>query len=176
MKDIQTLNEEARKGTYDVTAISFHAYAYVADKYALLPHGASIGDNYGPIVVAHNEVDASQISELTIAIPGTLTSAFLTLRLYNPNGPDQGSAFFGGPKSSGPFDGLQAEYARVPFANVGPMKLPEEISRVEGPRDTNLLQVEPTVLDERYHDSGRNERNQRIPGIQPAGAPIPDSQ
>ena len=48
LKDIQTLNEEAHKGTYDVTAISFHAYAYVADKYALLPHGASIGDNYGP--------------------------------------------------------------------------------------------------------------------------------
>src|SRR5216683_4406473 len=52
LKDIQTLNEEASKGTYDVTAISFHAYAYVADKYALLPHGASMGDNYGPIVVA----------------------------------------------------------------------------------------------------------------------------
>src|SRR5436190_24301874 len=72
LKDIQTLNEEARKGTYDVTAISFHAYAYVADKYALLPHGASIRDNYGPIVVAHNEVDASQICQLTTAIPGTV--------------------------------------------------------------------------------------------------------
>src|SRR5512138_1284262 len=52
LKDIQTLNEEAMRGTYDVTAISFHAYAYVADKYVLLPHGASIGDNYGPIVVS----------------------------------------------------------------------------------------------------------------------------
>ena len=52
LKDIQTLNEEAMRGTYDVTAISFHAYAYIADKYALLPHGASIGDNYGPIVVS----------------------------------------------------------------------------------------------------------------------------
>src|SRR5678816_3002553 len=50
LKDIQTLNEEAMRGTYDVTAISFHAYAYIHDKYALLPHGASIGDNYGPIV------------------------------------------------------------------------------------------------------------------------------
>lgn len=85
LNDIQTLNEEARKGTYDVTAISFHAYAYVADKYALLPHGASIGDNYGPIVVAHDEVDATQISELTIAVPGTLTSAFLALSIYEPN-------------------------------------------------------------------------------------------
>ena len=85
LKDIQTLNEEATRGTYDVSAISFHAYAYVADKYALLPHGASIGDNYGPILVAHNEVDASQISKLKIAVPGTLTSAFLALSIFEPN-------------------------------------------------------------------------------------------
>ena len=85
LQDIQTLNEEARKGTYDVTAISFHAYAYVADKYALLPHGASIGDNYGPIVVAHNEVGASLISDLKIAVPGKLTSAFLALSIFEPN-------------------------------------------------------------------------------------------
>ena len=85
LKDIQTLNEEARKGTYDVTAISFHAYAYVADKYALLPHGASIGDNYGPIVVATQEFDPSEISNLTIAVPGTLTSAFLALSIFEPN-------------------------------------------------------------------------------------------
>jgi len=58
----------------------------------------------------------------------------------------------------------------------GQLKLPEEISRVEGPRDTNLLQVEPTVIDERYNTSGRNERQQRIPGVLPAGSPIPDSQ
>ena len=52
LNDIQTLNEEAMRGTYDVTAVSFHVYAYIADKYALLPHGASIGDKYGPIVVS----------------------------------------------------------------------------------------------------------------------------
>jgi 1,4-dihydroxy-6-naphthoate synthase len=85
LKDIQTLNEEARKGTYDVTAISFHAYAYVADKYALLPHGASIGDNYGPIVVANEELDPADLSNVRIAVPGTLTSAFLALSLYSPN-------------------------------------------------------------------------------------------
>jgi 1,4-dihydroxy-6-naphthoate synthase len=85
LKDIQTLNEEARKGTYDVTAISFHAYAYVADKYALLPHGASIGDNYGPIVVANQELDPAQLSAVTVAIPGTLTSAFLALSIHTPN-------------------------------------------------------------------------------------------
>jgi 1,4-dihydroxy-6-naphthoate synthase len=85
LKDIQTLNEEASKGTYDVTAISFHAYAYVADKYALLPHGASIGDNYGPIVVANEDLDPSELSKVKIAVPGTLTSAFLALSIYHPN-------------------------------------------------------------------------------------------
>ena len=84
LKDIQTLNEEARKGTYDVTAISFHAYAYIADKYALLPHGASIGDNYGPVVVANEELDPSEISKVKIAVPGTLTSAFLALSIHTP--------------------------------------------------------------------------------------------
>ena len=85
LKDIQTLNEEATRGTYDVTAISFHAYAYVADKYALLPHGASIGDNYGPIVVSREPGTPDDIPNLKIAIPGKLTSAFLALRLFNPD-------------------------------------------------------------------------------------------
>lgn len=84
LKDIQSLNEAAREGVYDVTAISFHAYAYVADKYALLPHGASIGDNYGPIVVANEELDVSELPNITIAVPGTLTSAFLALSIYTP--------------------------------------------------------------------------------------------
>jgi 1,4-dihydroxy-6-naphthoate synthase len=85
LKDIQTLNEEAMLGTYDVTAISFHAYAYVADKYALLPHGASIGDNYGPVVVSREAVTPEDIATLKIAVPGELTSAFLALRIYNPD-------------------------------------------------------------------------------------------
>jgi len=85
LKDIQTLNEEAMRGTYDVTAISFHAYAYVADKYALLPHGASIGDNYGPIVVSREPATPDDIPKLKIAIPGKLTSAFLALRIFNPD-------------------------------------------------------------------------------------------
>jgi 1,4-dihydroxy-6-naphthoate synthase len=83
LRDIQTLNEDARKGVYDVTAISFHAYAYVADKYALLPHGASIGDKYGPILVSKEPRDASDIPSMTIAVPGELTSAYLALRIYN---------------------------------------------------------------------------------------------
>ena len=84
LKDIQTLNEEAMQGTYDVTAISFHAYAYVADKYVLLPHGASIGDNYGPVVVSRETATPEDIPNLKIAIPGKLTSAFLALRIFNP--------------------------------------------------------------------------------------------
>ncbi|MEO8042612.1 MAG: MqnA/MqnD/SBP family protein [Acidobacteriota bacterium] len=83
LKDIQTLNEEAKKGVYDVTAISFHAYAYVSDKYALLPHGASIGDKYGPILVTKEPRTADEIGDMKIAIPGELTSAFLALRLFN---------------------------------------------------------------------------------------------
>lgn len=84
LEDIQTLNEKAMRGVYDVTAVSFHAYAYIADKYALLPHGASIGDNYGPIVVSRTPHKAENLSELKIAVPGTLTSAFLALRIFNP--------------------------------------------------------------------------------------------
>lgn len=84
LEDIQTLNEKAMRGVYDVTAISFHAYAYIADKYALLPHGASIGDNYGPIVVAREPFKAEDLSKVKVAVPGTLTSAFLALRIFNP--------------------------------------------------------------------------------------------
>lgn len=83
LKDIQTLNEEAMRGTYDVTAISFHAYAYIADTYALLPHGASIGDNYGPVLVASRPTKPEELSTLRIAVPGTLTSAFLALRIFD---------------------------------------------------------------------------------------------
>lgn len=83
LKDIQTLNENAKEGVYDVTAISFHAYSYVADKYALLPHGASIGDKYGPIVVSKEPRSADEIGSMKIAVPGELTSAFLALRIYN---------------------------------------------------------------------------------------------
>jgi 1,4-dihydroxy-6-naphthoate synthase len=83
LKDIQTLNEDAKRGVYDVTAISFHAYAYVSDKYALLPHGASIGDKYGPILVSKETRSPDDIGEMTIAIPGELTSAFLALRIFN---------------------------------------------------------------------------------------------
>ncbi len=85
LKDIQTLNEEAMRGTFDVTAISFHAYAYISDKYALLPHGASIGDNYGPIVVSREPIKAEDLSKVKVAVPGKLTSAFLALKIFEPS-------------------------------------------------------------------------------------------
>ncbi|MGH9308582.1 MAG: MqnA/MqnD/SBP family protein [Vicinamibacterales bacterium] len=83
LADIETLNRAAFEGRYEVTAVSFHAYAHLVDKYALLPHGASMGDRYGPIVVARKG-GATKVKGTRIAIPGTLTTAYLTLRLYEP--------------------------------------------------------------------------------------------
>jgi 1,4-dihydroxy-6-naphthoate synthase len=82
LRDIQTLNEWAREGKLDITAISVHAYAYLADKYAILTHGASMGDNYGPMVVTREPVGVEALRGKRIAIPGTMTSAFLALRLF----------------------------------------------------------------------------------------------
>lgn len=84
LSDIETLNRAAFDGKYEVTAVSFHAYAHLADKYALLAHGASMGDNYGPIVVARQDGGLSGVKGSRIAIPGELTTAYLTLRLYEP--------------------------------------------------------------------------------------------
>ncbi|HKG13333.1 MAG TPA: MqnA/MqnD/SBP family protein [Pyrinomonadaceae bacterium] len=84
LEDIQTLNEKATRGVYDVTAVSFHAYAYISEKYVLLPHGASIGEGYGPIVVAREPYAVEDIPRLKVAVPGTMTSAFLALRILSP--------------------------------------------------------------------------------------------
>ncbi|MFQ5988938.1 MAG: MqnA/MqnD/SBP family protein [Candidatus Methylomirabilales bacterium] len=81
LQDIETLNRWAMEARLPVTALSLHAYAYVADKYALLPHGASMGRQYGPIVVARRPLGLDELRRETIAIPGTLTTAFLTLRV-----------------------------------------------------------------------------------------------
>src|ERR1700755_2505229 len=84
LSDIETLNRAAFDGKYEVTAVSFHAYAHLADKYALLPHGASMGDRYGPIVVA-KAGGPTEGEGNRIAIPGPLTTAYLTLRIYEPD-------------------------------------------------------------------------------------------
>ena len=81
--DIQTLNQEALKGTYEMTAISFNAYTHVHQRYALLTVGSSIGDKYGPVLVAQNPLTPEQIKDAVIAVPGNLTTAYLALKLWN---------------------------------------------------------------------------------------------
>src|SRR5215831_15889254 len=85
LNDIETLNRKALEGEYEVSAVSFHAYAYLSDKYALLSCGASMGRNYGPIVVSGKPMQPKSLADKVVAIPGTLTTAFLALRLCEPN-------------------------------------------------------------------------------------------
>ena len=85
LADIETLNRAAFEGRYDVTAVSFHAYAHLVDRYALLPHGASMGDRYGPILVARRPLASGSLKGVKIGVPGRLTSAFLALQLYDPS-------------------------------------------------------------------------------------------
>ena len=82
LQDIQTLNERATRGELDISAISIHAYAHVCDQYALLPSGASMGDGYGPMLVARQRHGREEIARRRIAVPGTMTSAFLALQLW----------------------------------------------------------------------------------------------
>src|SRR6185369_6707828 len=82
LQDIQTLNERATRGEFDISAISIHAYEYVSAQYALLPSGASMGDGYGPMLVAPRKLSREQVSQSKIAVPGTMTSAFLALQLW----------------------------------------------------------------------------------------------
>jgi 1,4-dihydroxy-6-naphthoate synthase len=82
LRDIQTLNEWALEGKLEVTAISLHAYPFVQDRYALLPHGASMGSGYGPVVVARHALTKDELRGVGIAVPGTMTTAFLVLRMY----------------------------------------------------------------------------------------------
>jgi 1,4-dihydroxy-6-naphthoate synthase len=84
LKDIQSLNQDAINGRYEVSAISFAAYPFVKDKYMLMPCGASMGDNYGPMVIAKPGVTKENLKDKTIAIPGKLTTAYLTLQLWMP--------------------------------------------------------------------------------------------
>jgi 1,4-dihydroxy-6-naphthoate synthase len=83
LSDIESLNRAAFEGTYEITAVSIHAYAHLTDRYILLPHGASMGDRYGPVVVARKD-GPSSLKGLCVAVPGELTTAFLALRLFDP--------------------------------------------------------------------------------------------
>ena len=86
LQDIETLNRRALKGELEVSAVSIHAYAFLLDKYALLPSGCSMGDHYGPMVIARKPMAVSDLANIKMAIPGTMTTAFLALRLLLPQG------------------------------------------------------------------------------------------
>jgi 1,4-dihydroxy-6-naphthoate synthase len=126
LADIETLNRAAFSGTYEVTAVSFHAYAHLVDKYALLPHGASMGDKYGPVVVAPGGSSRSPgvagVKGSRVAIPGTLTTAYLALRIFEPD----------------------FEYVVVPFDEI-------QQAVVDGKADAGLLIHEGQLT---YQDEG----------------------
>jgi 1,4-dihydroxy-6-naphthoate synthase len=84
LEDIETLNRKAIEGVYDITAVSFHAYYRIRTKYVLMEAGASVGDGYGPIVVSKRPLSRQDLDDVTIAVPGELTTAFLAFRLYSP--------------------------------------------------------------------------------------------
>lgn len=85
LEDIESLNRKATNGQYELTAISYHAYPYIADKYVLMASGSSVGDGYGPMVVSTRRLAPEELKGKRIAIPGTLTTAFLTLKLFQPD-------------------------------------------------------------------------------------------
>lgn len=83
--DIETLNRKALEGFYDITAVSFHAYPYIQDKYAIMPSGGSVGEGYGPMIVALRNIPLEEITKVKIAVPGTMTTAYLALKLFAPD-------------------------------------------------------------------------------------------
>lgn len=105
LRDIQTLNDWAKEGKLESSAVSVHAFAYVADKYALLRHGGSFGDGYGPMIVSEKEIPLEELRETVIAVPGVLTSAFLQLNLWFADK-------FG--------EGVKPKYEVIPFDEIIP--------------------------------------------------------
>ena len=123
LQDIETLNRRALKGELEVTAISIHAYAYLLEKYALLPSGCSMGDRYGPMVVVRRDMKIDELSRCRIAVPGTMTTAFLALRLLLPGGFEHEVMPFDqilNAVESGKFDaGLIIHEGQLTFQNQG---------------------------------------------------------
>ena len=123
LQDIETLNRRALRGELEVTAVSLHAFAHLADKYALLPSGCSMGDRYGPMVVSRRPLTIGDLPNVKIAVPGTLTTAFLALRLLLPQGFAHEVVPFDqiiGAVSAGRFDaGLIIHEGQLTFQNQG---------------------------------------------------------
>jgi 1,4-dihydroxy-6-naphthoate synthase len=123
LQDIETLNRRALRAELDVTAVSIHAYAYLLEKYALLPSGCSMGDRYGPMVVARRPMTVADLKKVRIAVPGTMTTAFLALRLLLPEGFAHDVVPFDqilGEVAAGKFDaGLIIHEGQLTFQNQG---------------------------------------------------------
>ncbi len=123
LQDIETLNRRAMRGELEVSAVSIHAYAHLLDKYALLPSGCSMGDKYGPMVVARRPMTVNELERVKIAIPGTMTTAFLTLRLLLPGGFEYDVVPFDeiiGAVASGKYEaGLIIHEGQLTFQNQG---------------------------------------------------------
>src|SRR6266550_1492370 len=111
LQDIQTLNERATRGELDISAVSIHAYAYVSDQYALLPSGASMGDGYGPVLVAKKKLSRDEIAGQRIAVPGKMTSAFLALQLWLGQGTEH-------PAATPPLAQAKFNFSVVPFDKI----------------------------------------------------------
>jgi 1,4-dihydroxy-6-naphthoate synthase len=123
LQDIETLNRRALNGELEVSAVSIHAYAHLLDKYALLPSGCSMGDKYGPMVVARRPMSFEDLKKVKIAVPGTMTTAFLTLRLLLPGGFEYDVVPFDeiiGVVAGGKYDaGLIIHEGQLTFQNQG---------------------------------------------------------
>src|SRR5271166_6721004 len=85
LEDIESLNRKAMEGAYELSAISYHAYPYVADKYVLMASGSSVGDGYGPMIIANRPMDPDEVKGKRIAVPGKLTTAYLACKLFQPD-------------------------------------------------------------------------------------------
>lgn len=119
LQDIETLNRCALKGELELTAVSVHGYAYVTDRYALLPCGASMGDRYGPMVVAREPYALGDLAGKTIAVPGTLTTAFLAIRLaLEGSGTTAGTSRTGGTPCKGVAAPPPPHYEVIPFDQI----------------------------------------------------------
>jgi 1,4-dihydroxy-6-naphthoate synthase len=123
LQDIETLNRRAMRGELEISAVSIHAYAHLLDKYALLPSGCSMGDKYGPMIVARRPMLVDELKKVKIAVPGTMTTAFLTLRLLLPGGFEYDVVSFDeiiGVVAAGKYDaGLIIHEGQLTFQNQG---------------------------------------------------------
>lgn len=126
LADIESLNQLAKKEVYDVTAVSFHAYPYLADKYVLLDCGASFGEGYGPMVVSLRPLKRTELAGKRVAVPGLLTTAYLVLKLFEPGIEAVPMAFdkiveavAAGPEASGVDAGLLIHEGQLLYAQVG---------------------------------------------------------